>query len=202
MVVPSPTTRQSPAGSAEAGVVTAVRVAPFICHSSVPPPLVRHAMSALPSPVKSPTAPTVQPAGALADSGVVAVAVAPFISQRLVTPVVGLRHRMSDLPSPLKSPTPAICHGAPSWFGSIVVAVAVTPFIVHRLVSPAPWLRHRMSALPSPLKSPTPAMLQLGSTVAIERLAEPVCAPLAPRYQTRFSPVVTCGRDCPPCRRR
>src|SRR5882762_10382249 len=126
----------------------------------------RHSMSDLPSPSKSPTPATLQLASVIVVNTAPAESVAPFMSQIAYQPFALLRHTMSDLPSPSKSPTPAILQlrsNPPTG----ALTVSVPPFMSQIAFSPVALLRHTMSDLPSPSKSPTPAMLQLGSaTVA------------------------------------
>src|ERR1700722_12829713 len=84
---------------------------PFIVQSMSEPLVLRHKMSELPSPLKSPI-----PAMLQLESGVTAeppsvsvwleVICDPFIVQSISEPLL-LRQRMSDLLSPLKSPIPA-----------------------------------------------------------------------------------------------
>src|SRR5207249_699035 len=73
-----------------------------------PVTLLRHRMSALPSPVKAPTHRTLQLRAVTAAMEAPLETAAPFMSQIAFSPVARWRHRMSDLPSPLKSPTPAM----------------------------------------------------------------------------------------------
>src|SRR5579871_4650955 len=97
---------------------------PFISHSLRRPLLLRHRMSDLPSPLKSPTPATLQLASGFIAAppdvaSALALIVVPFMVQSVTSPVVVLRHSTSRLPSPLKSPIPATVHEA---FG-----VAATP---------------------------------------------------------------------------
>src|SRR2546425_1054760 len=76
--------------------------APFINHSATSPVVVlRHRMSALPSPLKSPGPAIDQLAGTLPKPPPCEIE-APFISHTAVSPPV-CRQAMSLLPSPLKS---------------------------------------------------------------------------------------------------
>ena len=74
---------------------------PFISQIEALPSVLRHRMSALPSPLKSPTPAIVQLVGTTPSPPPLAC-VRPFISQIEALPSV-LRHRMSLLPSALKS---------------------------------------------------------------------------------------------------
>src|SRR3546814_668626 len=75
-----------------------------------PVTVLRHKISALPSPLKSAIPATIHPAPDTVVTACVLVESAP--SQITLAPLVGLRHRISALPSALKSPVPATCHGA------------------------------------------------------------------------------------------
>src|SRR5207253_9437786 len=84
-------------------------VAPFMSQIVFPPvaPL-RHRMSDLPSPSKSPT-PAMLQLRSVTVANIAALEIAvPLMSQIVFSPVERLRHRMSDFPSPLKSPSPAM----------------------------------------------------------------------------------------------
>src|SRR5438552_17698097 len=80
-------------------------VAPFMSQIELSPvaPL-RHRMSDLPSPSKSPVPAMLQLRSVTAADGALLEIAAPFMRQIAFRPVVQLRHRMSALPSPLKSP--------------------------------------------------------------------------------------------------
>src|SRR3974377_845158 len=69
----------------------------------------RQRMSALPSPLKSPTPWICQLEGTKAFKSIPVKPPEPFEFQIATSPFVAFRHRMSALPSPLKSPTPWIC---------------------------------------------------------------------------------------------
>src|SRR5579862_6805735 len=109
----------------------------------------RHRMSALPSPLKSPT-PAICQSLVTTPSEAVLVTVSSFISHMSTSPEV-LRHRMSALRLPLNSPIPAICQSRLT-VPSEPPETKLVSFISHKSTSPE-VLRHRMSALPSPLKS-------------------------------------------------
>src|SRR5436190_2076901 len=82
-------------------------VVPFMNQIATSPVVVlRHRMSALPSPLKSPMPSIVQAVGTLPKPPLDEID-APFISQTATLPLLS-RHRRSPLPSPLKSPVPAI----------------------------------------------------------------------------------------------
>src|ERR1700704_3204264 len=69
----------------------------------------RHTMSDLPSPSRSPTPAIFQLRSATVSNALAPPEIAaPFISQIVLAPVALLCHRMSDLPSPSKSPIPAM----------------------------------------------------------------------------------------------
>src|SRR6267154_1562961 len=77
---------------------------PFMSQIAFSPvALLRHRMSDLPSPSKSPTPAMLQLRSASVEKSPPPVCVVPFMSQMAFSPVAWLRHRMSDLPSPLKS---------------------------------------------------------------------------------------------------
>src|SRR5258707_11673031 len=79
-------------------------LAPLLTQTILPPvELLRHRMSDLPSPLKSPTPAMLQFGSATVANVTLLEIAAPFISQITFSPVVLLRHRISDLPSPLKS---------------------------------------------------------------------------------------------------
>src|SRR2546430_14579745 len=84
-------------------------VAPFMSQIEFSPVArLRHRMSDLPSPSKSPTPAMLQLRSASVGMTPPPAMVVPFNSQIAFSPVVPLRHRMSDLPSPSNSPTPAM----------------------------------------------------------------------------------------------
>src|SRR5437667_329815 len=86
------------------GAVVAV---PFICHRPTTPSSLRHRMSLLPSPPKSPVPAICQVLSICRMLVAEAIAV-PFICHSPTSPE-SLRHRMSLLPSPPKSPVPSTC---------------------------------------------------------------------------------------------
>ena len=79
---------------------------PFINQIDTSPAVLRHRMSLLPSPLKSPVSAIVQLVGTLPRCRPETTCV-PFINQIATSPLA-LRHRMSVLPSPLKSPVPTM----------------------------------------------------------------------------------------------
>src|SRR6266542_4262965 len=91
------------AGSTVPSPSVALTEPPFMTQrATLPEDELRHRMSALPSPLWSPTSAMIH-SRATAPSPVVLATVPPFISQMATTPVDEFRHRMSALPSPLKS---------------------------------------------------------------------------------------------------
>src|ERR1700691_381187 len=167
-LLPSPLKSPVPATDHVSGMVPTlvvlefVGVVPFISQiATVPLLLLRHRMSAMPSPLKSPTPTTDQLVGTLPRPELLGFKiVVPFISQIDKSPVVS-RHRMSAMPSPLKSPTPTTDQlvgtlPRPELLGFKIVV----PFISQIDKSPA-VSRQRMSAKPSPLKSRWPTIDQV-----------------------------------------
>src|SRR6266853_1726969 len=163
-----------------------------------PVTLLRHRMSDLPSPSRSPTPAMLQLRSAtVANTAPFESRVAPLMSQTIFSPVTLLCHRTSDLPSASKSPTPAMLQ-LRSVIAFMPAALEITapmdapleiavPFMSQIVFSPVARWRHRMSDLPSPLKSPTPAMLQLGSDTVANIAALAIAAPFM--SQITFSPV-------------
>src|SRR6266542_6438350 len=150
-------------------------VPPFMNQMATAPEVVfRHRISALPSPLKSPTSAITQLVG-MAGSSKKFVTVSPSMSHSSTAPEEVFRHRMSALPSPLKSPTLAIVQVGPA-MPTLTPGVLVTvpPFMNQMDTAPEVVFRQRRSALPSPLKSPTWAMTQLVSTVPRPRLLRTV----------------------------
>ncbi len=89
----------------------AVTCEPFIVQSMSDPSVLRHKMSDLPSPLKSPMPATLQELSGVAAlppklSACEEVIWEPFMVQSTSVPF-WLRHKRSVWPSPLKSPTPA-----------------------------------------------------------------------------------------------
>ena len=130
---------------------------PFINHMATVPLVLRHRMSDLPSPLKSPVATIDQLFGTLPIAADVETAV-PFMNHMATLPLVS-RHRMSVLPSPLKSPVPDT-----DQMDDMVAILADEeiddPFI-NQIATVPLVLRHRMSDFRSPLKSAVPAIVQL-----------------------------------------
>src|SRR5690349_8802918 len=164
-------------------------VAPFMSQTVFAPVVpLRHRMSDLPSPSRSPTPAMLQlRSDTVANTAPFESTVAPFMCQIALSPVALLCHRMSDLPSPSKSPTPAMLQ-----LRSVAVFVAglpdtAAPFMSQIVFCPVAPLCHRMSALPSPSKSPTPATLQLRSATAAVEAALEIAVPFM--SQIVFSPV-------------
>src|SRR5882672_3732177 len=163
--------------------------APFMSQITFSPvaPL-RHRMSDLPSPSKSPTPVMLQLRSLTAPTTCRLKIVAPFMNQIEILPVAPLRHRMSDLPSPSKSPTPVMLQ-----LRSVTVAKLVAPpeivvsFMSQIEFEPVTLLCHRMSDLPSPSKSPIPTMLQLRSVTAPKTGWLKIVAPFM--NQIEISPV-------------
>ena len=130
---------------------------PFMSQMATRPEVCRHRMSALPSPLKSPTPSIVQSSAdaerraEAADAG--AVHEPDGDEARGVPPQdVGLAVAVEvadALDRPVLGPTP---NGAP-------MLPMLVPFMSQMATSPE-VCRHRMSALPSPLKSPTPWIVQ------------------------------------------
>src|SRR5882724_12037766 len=86
-------------------------VTPFISQMQFCPLLgLRHTMSALPSPAKSPIFTTAQFLSGTDCINELLETDDPFISQMEFSPVSVLRHRISEWPSPSKSPMPATIH--------------------------------------------------------------------------------------------
>src|SRR6266567_2240108 len=152
---------------------------PFINHMvTVPVDAWRHRMSALPSPLKSPTPAIDQSVPVpmvLAETTLV-----PFINHIMTVPVDAWRHRMSALPSPLKSPTPAMDQSVPA--PMVLAEITLVPFINHIVTAPLDAWRHRMSDLPSALKSARGGPLAGVETICDNaELAEPTL-PTSPPY--------------------
>src|SRR5205807_856922 len=79
-------------------------VVPFMSQIAFSPvALLRHRISDLPSPSKSPTPAMLQLRSATVATAVALETVTPFMSQIMFSPVAVLRQRMSDLRSLLKS---------------------------------------------------------------------------------------------------
>src|SRR5437867_13192964 len=118
-----------------------------------PVAVLRHRMSALPSPLKSPTPRIVQWASLTGVMSALLARLEPVISQMAFCPVAASRHRRSALPSPLKSPMPATVQSVSATGLVSEVPVTVVPLMNQMAFCPVLVLRHRMSAVPSPLKS-------------------------------------------------
>src|SRR6266850_1010000 len=164
--------------------------APFMSQITFSPvaPL-RHRMSDLPSPSKSPT-PVMLQLRSVTVAKLVAPPeiVVPFMSQIEFEPVTLLCHRMSDLPSPSKSPIPTMLQLRSVTAPKTGWLKIVAPFMNQIEISPVAPLRHRMSDLPSPSKSPTPVMLQLRSVTVAKLVAPPeIVVPFM--SQIEFEPV-------------
>src|SRR5438128_3193394 len=111
-------------------------------------------MSALPSPLKSPTFTSTQVAAVLHAVHGAVTKEAPVDSPTHHIPVVGSRPIMSALPSPLKSPTITLVQ----WTALDQVAhTEVAPFVVLTHHWPVDASRPARSDTPSPLKSPVRA---------------------------------------------
>src|SRR5688572_15114139 len=137
-------------------------------------------MSALPSPLKSPSPATFQAR--------LVTPVTDWLCENwperhsTLAPVVLLRHRMSALPSPLKSPTPTGCQSIATLELPCAVALLADSQMV---LVPELVLRQKTSALPSPLKSPLPA-----ATQALSPMVVTVCASAElPDLQIALAPV-------------
>src|SRR5438046_2250925 len=79
-------------------------VVPFMSQIEFSPVArLRHRMSDLPSPSKSPAPAMLQLRSVTVGIAALLEIVVPFMSQIEFSPVVLLRHRISDMPSPLKS---------------------------------------------------------------------------------------------------
>src|SRR5437867_1840416 len=113
-------------------------------------------MSALPSPLKSPTRMSTQVTvvGQAVPQAEEVKAVLPLESATHHRPVGSTRPTMSSLPSPVKSP---------AWTSTQLTAVLhwphlekakVDPVLIPTHQKPVCWTRAAMSVLPSPLKSP------------------------------------------------
>src|SRR5208282_4297017 len=110
-------------------------------------------MSALPSPLKSPTPTTCQfRSETVGREGLLRI-VPPFISQISFCPLPRLRHSKSPFPSPLKSPHPTTCQSRSETVGREGLLRIVPPFISHSSFCPVRRSRHTTSLLPSPFRS-------------------------------------------------
>src|SRR5258705_11709626 len=85
---------------------------PFISQIAGVPSVFWHAMSALPSPLKSPAPTTCHAEPGLNPATLPEVRFVPFMNQTTGVPS-SCCQRMSDLPSPLKSPAAFTCHVLP-----------------------------------------------------------------------------------------
>src|ERR1700683_495682 len=86
-------------------------VEPLISQSLTAPEDSLHRMSALPSPLKSPTPSTVHAVEGPATVAFEATVPVPGVMNQICScPVERLRKSMSEVPSPLKSPMPTMVH--------------------------------------------------------------------------------------------
>src|SRR3546814_12493164 len=107
----------------------------------VPLLVLRQRMSALASPLKSPTPAIFQ---SCPPTPVTTWPVVEFPERQIVLyPVTVLRHRMSALPSPSKSAIPATIHTAPDTVVTDCVLVESAPSQI--TLAPLEGLRHSMS---------------------------------------------------------
>ena len=113
------------------------------------PASLRHTMSLMPSPLKSPVPSICQFSGTL-PSELAWRSTPSFMAQIAVLPA-SLRHNRSLLPSPLKSPVPAMVQLVGTVPSELPCRIAVS-FMSQIAVTPAS-LRQTMSLMPSPLKS-------------------------------------------------
>src|SRR5262245_8060431 len=121
---------------------------PFMSQMAAAPEVCRQRMSALPSPLKSPTRSMVQSVVMVPGMATPATAV-PSMSQMATEPEV-CRQRRSALASPLKSPTPTMVQSV----DSADDGRADDTGAVHEPDGDgAGGVRQRMSEWPSPLKS-------------------------------------------------
>src|SRR5262249_57444712 len=102
-------------------------------HRQTTPKVCRHRMSALPSPLKSPTPAMVQSLDTVLTMPP-PLMVVPFSSHRPRAPEVW-RHRMSAVPSPLKSRSTVAAAGPPRGKSTVDVR---TPRLLHPPPAPAP----------------------------------------------------------------
>src|SRR3546814_19717073 len=99
-----------------------------------PVTVLRHKISALPSPLKSAIPATIHPAPDTVVTACVLVESAP--SQLTLAPPVGLLHLLSAFPSALNSPIPAPCHDATKAFPAHpLVELPYPPNPLHHLSS-------------------------------------------------------------------
>src|SRR5207249_1319873 len=89
----------------------------------------RHRMSALPSPLKSPTPTIFQLRSVTVWMLPLLTMVAPFMNQTAFCPVLLLRHRMSAFPSPSRSPTPTIAQCVSDTVEVSAALLRVPPFM-------------------------------------------------------------------------
>src|SRR6266542_1388153 len=136
----------------------------FMSHTAaLPEEVFCHRMSAIPSPLKSPTL-GVQPA-TVPRPTVLCTVPFPFINHRPTLPELCC-HRMSAMPSPLKSPTIGVQPAAfprPTLLWTVPLAL-----MNHRATFPDEVFCHRMSLVPSPLKSSGVVL-----TTIVPRMAAP-----------------------------
>src|SRR5262245_29896401 len=108
-----------------------------ISHIPTPPAEVRHSMSLMPSPLKSPVPAMAQTLTGSAPKASADLTVPSlFISQTAIPPPPVSRQRMSDTPSPLKSPVPAICQTVGNE-PTPTTDLTVAPFMNHSPTPPA-----------------------------------------------------------------
>src|SRR5258705_13422106 len=96
-----------------------------------PVELLRHRMSALPSPSKPPTPTMCQFRSETVSTVEVLATLPPFMSHSWFWPVTLLCQRMSALPPPLKSATPATAQ-----FGSVTAGVGGVRGVLSPLLTP------------------------------------------------------------------
>src|SRR5207249_1008509 len=125
--------------------------APFMSQMMFSPvALLRHRMSALPSPSKSATPAMLQ------FTSVAAAPAAPRPNHLTVARLLPSRARTEALSAPIQPPLPTI-HQLRYGTAAIEASLEITaPFMNQMVFSPVALLRHRMSDLPFPLKSPVP----------------------------------------------
>src|ERR1700691_1017777 len=120
-------------------------------------------MSAMPSPLKSPTPTTVQLVATVPTPELLGLRmVVPFISQIATAPVVVLRASMSAMPSPLKSPVPTIDQAVDTLPSAELLGFKIVVPLISQIDKSPAVSRQRMSALPAPLKSRWPTIDHVG----------------------------------------
>src|SRR6266545_1474209 len=147
---------------------------PFINQIARSPLALRHKMSHLPSPLKSPVATTDHVVG-ITPSVTALWTCRPFISQIARLPLLS-RQRISALPSPLKSAVPTMDQLVGTLPRLADCAIS-SPSISQIATVPVELSRQSRSCLPSPLKSRWPASIQLVGIVP-RPLEIVTCAPL------------------------